>query len=166
MTFREPDREIILDATPVAPTTLIQDEAVENPPLIEEEGPEAVPAGALAALPTKGEDPVRLYLKEIGKVSLLSARQEVEIGRRIEEGQMRLRRALVGIPMAVRALSEVGGNLRRRQTDPDDVIVLPEGGELDAEEIKSVLNAFGRVRRLTREIDRLQAALTDRRRTA
>src|SRR2546425_12879624 len=75
MTFREPDREIILDATPVAPTTLIQDEAVENPPLIEEEGPEAVPAGAPAAPPSRGEDPLPLYLKEIGKGSLLRARQ-------------------------------------------------------------------------------------------
>ncbi|OLC39146.1 MAG: hypothetical protein AUH81_02510 [Candidatus Rokubacteria bacterium 13_1_40CM_4_69_5] len=166
MTFREPDREIILDATPVAPTTLIQDEAVENPPLIEEEGPEAVPAGALAALPSRGEDPVRLYLKEIGKVSLLSARQEVEIGRRIEVGQIALRRALAGIPLALRELLEVGDRLRREEIPADDVIVLPEGGELDAAEIKRVLNAFARMRRLEREIARLKESLRDRRRSA
>src|SRR5712692_7021882 len=157
MTFREPvepvsevAREVSKTPLPVeeaAPEEL--DETLEETPVVAEE--------TLQPAPTKGEDPVRLYLKEIGKVSLLSARQEVEIGRRIEEGQMRLRRALVGIPMAVRALSEVGDKLRRQETDPDDVIVLPEGGEPDAEEIKSVLNAFGRIRRLTREIDRLQA---------
>src|SRR5712691_9092150 len=146
MTFREPDREITLDATPVAPTTLIQDEAVENPPLIEEEGPEAVPEGALAALPSRGEDPVRLYLKEIGKVPLLSARQEVEIGRRIEVGQIALRRALAGIPMAVSALLEVGDRLRHEDTPADDVIVLPEGGELEAKEVRPVLLAFARMR--------------------
>ncbi len=163
MTFREPVSELAQEAskTPVPVEEAAPEELDETP----EETP-AVAEERLQPVPTKGEDPVRLYLKEIGKVSLLSARQEVEIGRRIEEGQIRLRRALVGIPMAVRALSEVGDKLRRQQTDPDDVIVLPKGGEPDAEEIKSVLAAFGRIRRLTREIDRLQAALTDRRRTA
>src|SRR3989442_15957678 len=102
MTFREPDREIILDATPVAPTTLIQDEAVENPPLIEEEGPEAVPAGAPAALPSRGEGPVPPYLKEVGKGSLLRARQGGGIGPRIEVGQIPLRRAPAGPPPALR----------------------------------------------------------------
>ena len=46
---------------------------------------------------------MRLYLKEIGKVPLLTAQQEVQIGRRIEVGQIALRRALSGIPMAVRS---------------------------------------------------------------
>src|SRR5207248_9502353 len=122
-----------LDKAPLAaeePAADVLEAALETPPAAE----------ALEPLAAKGADPVRLYLKEIGKVRLLTARQEVEIGRRIEEGQIRLRRALVGIPMAVRALSEVGGNLRRRQTDPDDVIVLPEGRELEAEESKPVLN--------------------------
>ncbi|MBI3628457.1 MAG: sigma-70 family RNA polymerase sigma factor [Candidatus Rokubacteria bacterium] len=159
MTFREPVSDITheVSKTPVAseePTA----EALEETPAVAEE--------ALPPLPAKGEDPVRLYLKEIGKVPLLSARQEVEIGQRIEEGQIRLRRALVGIPMAVRALSEVGDKLRRQQIDPEDVIVLPEGGEPDAEEIKAVLNGFARIRRLSREIDRLQLALADKRRSA
>ncbi len=75
--------------------------------------------------------PVRLYLKEIGKVPLLTAQQEVQIGRRIEVGQIALRRALAGIPMAVRALLDVGDRLRRGEMPADDVIVLPEGGELE-----------------------------------
>jgi hypothetical protein len=41
------------------------------------------------------DDPVRLYFKEIGKVPLLTAAGEVQIGRRIEAGQVALRRALV-----------------------------------------------------------------------
>ena len=159
MTFREPVSDITHEVSkaPVAseePTA----EALEETPAVAEE--------ALQPLPARGEDPVRLYLKEIGKVPLLSARQEVEIGQRIEKGQIRLRRALVGIPMAVRALSEVGDRLRRQQIDPEDVIVLPEGGEPDAEEIKAVLNGFARIRRLSREIDRLQLALADKRRSA
>src|SRR5437016_1759814 len=158
MTFREPVGETTqeLDKAPLAveePTADVLQAALETPPVAE-------------PLAAKGTDPVRLYLKEIGKVHLLTARQEVEIGRRIEEGQIRLRRALVGIPMAVRSLVEVGDRLRREQIAPDEVIVLPEGGEPDAAEVRSVLLAFARLRRLSREIERLEAALGARRRSA
>jgi RNA polymerase primary sigma factor len=168
MTFREPDRETPLEAAQVVPTALATDEAPEHPPVLEEEADEALPPvseEALAPLPAKGEDPVRLYLKEIGKVPLLTAQQEVEIGRRIEMGQIALRRALAGIPMALRDLLEVGDRLRREEVPADDVIVLAEGGELDASEIRPVLNAFGRIRRLERETARLSESLRDRRRS-
>jgi RNA polymerase primary sigma factor len=129
----------------------------------EEQAPAVEP---VAALPSKGEDPVRLYLKEIGKVPLLTARQEVEIGRRIEVGQIALRRALAGIPMAVRALLDVGDRLRRDEIPPDDVMVLAEGGELDPKAIRPVVLAFARIRRHDRKIERLREALGDKRRSA
>src|SRR5215813_3371409 len=146
MTFRERDQEA--DTSHGMPTTVAPEETTEQAPLIEDEAeaPEPVPEEAFTPLPARGEDPVRLYLKEIGKVPLLTARQEVEIGRRIEVGQISLRRGLAGIPMAVRALLEVGDRLRHNDMAADDVIVLPEGGELEAKEIRPVLLAFGRVR--------------------
>ena len=109
-------------------------------------------------------DPVRLYLKEIGKVRLLTADQEVSIGRRIEAGQAELRRALAGIPMATARLLLQVEQARRQQIALDEVILLPEGGEPSPDEVKRLLAACGRVRRLEREIERLQAALGDRRR--
>ncbi len=170
MTFRETERETPLGTTDVVPTALATaGEAEETPPVPDEEVDETqlkIPDEVLAPSPAKGEDPVRLYLKEIGKVALLTARQEVEIGRRIEEGQVALRRALAGIPMAVSTLLGVGDRLRREEIPADDVIVLPEGGELDAAEIKPVLLAFGRIRRLEREIVRLEEAMRDKRRSA
>jgi RNA polymerase primary sigma factor len=90
----------------------------------------------------------------------------VQIGRRIEVGQVALRRALAGIPFAVRALLDVGDRLRRNEIAADDVIVLPEGGELEAKEIRPVVLAFGRIRRLERKIVRLEESLDDRRRSA
>jgi RNA polymerase primary sigma factor len=168
MTFREPETETLLGTTAVAPTALIPEEPVEHPRRIEEEAEEATPRldEALAPSPARGEDPVRLYLKEIGKVALLTARQEVEIGRRIEVGQIALRRALAAIPLALRELLAVGDRLRQDHAAFEDVIVLPEGGEVDVPEIKRVLNAFGRIRRLEREIARLEESLRDRRRSA
>ena len=115
------------------------------------------PAEVRTPFASKGEDPVRLYLKEIGRVPLLTAKQEVEIGRRIEVGQIALRRALAGIPMAVRALGEVGDRLRRGDMAADEVIVLAEGGELDAREIGPVLRAFAKIRRIERKIERVGA---------
>ena len=169
MTFREPERDTHLETADVVPTALVTEEEPVAAALPEEESEDTlqpVPEEALTPLPAKGEDPVRLYLKEIGKVPLLTAKQEVEIGRRIEVGQIALRRALAGIPMAVSALLEIGDRLRRQEIPADDVIVLPEGGELEAEEIKPVLLAFARIRRLEREIGRLQQSLTDKRRSA
>ena len=58
----------------------------------------ALSAEALRPSAAPAEDPVRLYLKEIGKVHLLTAQQEVGLGRRIEVGQIQLRRALAGVP--------------------------------------------------------------------
>src|SRR5215831_7462459 len=68
------------------------------------EEPTILAEQASASSASAGEDPVRLYLKEIGKVSLLKAEEEVAIGQRIEAGQIALRRALGGIPMAVSKL--------------------------------------------------------------
>jgi RNA polymerase primary sigma factor len=168
MTFREPDTDTTLGVNPAAPTTLMSEEAVGSPRQVDEDSEEEtapLPGEALTPSPARGEDPVRLYLKEIGKVSLLTARQEVEIGRRIEVGQIALRRALVAIPLAMRELLAVGDRLRQAQTPVEDVIVLPEGGEVDVPEIKRVLNAFARIRRLEREIIRLEESLGSRRRS-
>jgi RNA polymerase primary sigma factor len=165
MTFREPNRE--METTDVGAPVLAAEEP-EAQVLAEEEAEELppIPEEALTPLPAKGEDPVRLYLKEIGKVPLLTAQQEVQIGRRIEVGQIALRRALAGIPMAVRALLDVGDRLRHGEIPADDVMVLAEGGELEPKAVRPVQLAFARVRRLERKIVRLEESLGDRRRSA
>ena len=164
MTFRETARDAEPGITAVAPGGLTTAEEPETRVALEEEAeetprPEPVEAGASP----RGEDPVRLYLKEIGKVPLLTAAQEVQIGRRIEVGQIALRRTLAGIPVAVTTLLEVGDKLRRGEIPADDVIVLAEGGELDAKELRPVLLAFGRLRRLERKIAQLNGSLRDKR---
>src|SRR5438034_4442912 len=116
MTFRERDQEA--ETNHGVPTTLATEETAEPTPLTEDdaETPEPIPEEAFTPLPARGEDPVRLYLKEIGKVPLLTARQEVEIGRRIEVGQIALRRLLAAIPMALRALLDFGDRRSEEHT--------------------------------------------------
>ena len=120
---------------------------------------------ALRPSSSPAEDPVRLYLKEIGKVSLLKAEEEVAIGRRIEIGQIALRRALGRVPFATARLLALVDRVRREEVPLDDVILLPEGGEPSPVEVRSSLAAFARIRRLEREIERLQTALGDKRRS-
>ena len=120
---------------------------------------------ALRPSASPAEDPVRLYLKEIGKVSLLKAPEEVALGQRIEIGQIALRRALGRVPFATAKLLALVDRVRREEVPLDDVILLPEGGEPTPSEVRSSLAAFARIRRLEREIERLQAALRDKRRS-
>ena len=51
-----------------------------------EEDEEETESRSLASSRAKTNDPVRMYLKEIGRVDLLTAEQEVELAKRIEEG--------------------------------------------------------------------------------
>jgi RNA polymerase primary sigma factor len=168
MTFRE-SRDTLENAATATVESIAPSEEREVPPVVEDE-PEEAPR-AIAESETfapglvKGEDPVRLYLKEIGKVSLLTAAQEVQIGRRIEVGQIALRRTLAAIPMSIEALLEVGDKLRRGEMSADDAIVLPEGGELDPKAVRPVLLAFERIRRLYRKIAGLEASLAAKRRS-
>ncbi len=111
------------------------------------------------------EDPVRLYLKEIGRVPLLKAVQEVSIGQRIEAGQIALRRALASIPMATARLLAMVDRVRREEAPLDDLILLPEGGEPAPAEVRPMLAAFARIRRLERENARLAESLRSRKRS-
>ena len=146
---REPSA-VEMEDDAAAPVTL------EETPALSEE---ALRPGA-----TTGEDPVRLYLKEIGKVRLLTAQQEVSLGQRIEAGQIQLRRALGGIPLATARLLALADLVRRGELELDEVILLPDGVEPKPDEVKPLLAPFARIRRLEREITRLQQALTDKRR--
>jgi RNA polymerase primary sigma factor len=50
------------------------------------------------------DDPIRLYLKEIGKVSLLSGEQEVDLAKRIEEGEIIIEKAVINSSLLVNEL--------------------------------------------------------------
>jgi RNA polymerase primary sigma factor len=69
---------------------------------------------------------------------------------------------ITGRPSELRAVTEQ--NLREQGFTWDEVILLPEGGEPKPDEIKPLLAVFTRIRRLEREIARLQESLLDKRR--
>ncbi|MGH9488049.1 MAG: RNA polymerase sigma factor RpoD [Terriglobales bacterium] len=61
----------------------------------------------------KTNDPVRMYLREMGTVPLLTREGEVEIAKRIERGQLRVLKALSRSPIVIRELLAEGEQLRQ-----------------------------------------------------
>jgi RNA polymerase primary sigma factor len=97
--------------------------------------------------PEPAHDPVQRYLDEIGKTKLLTAAQEVALGKRIEAGQTELLRGLAAVPVAVDMLVALAARVRRREIEWDDLIVFPETGEPSPARIRRALSAFDGVRR-------------------
>ena len=61
----------------------------------------------------KTNDPVRMYLREMGTVPLLTREGEVEIAKRIERGQLRVLKALSRSPIVIREILAIGEDLKR-----------------------------------------------------
>ena len=104
------------------------------------------------------EDPVRLYLREIGRISLLTAEREVELGRQMEQGQEKVRRAIMAVPLVRRELVALSERLRKRDVESDTFLEAPDGTELTDAEYRRVLNLFAQIRKLDRQLEELEAA--------
>jgi RNA polymerase primary sigma factor len=68
----------------------------------------------------KLDDPVRLYLKEMGMVSLLTREGEVEIAKRIEEGEKEVLHAVLEVPWAVQEILALVRRLEQEKLTPDN----------------------------------------------
>lgn len=116
-------------------------------------GDEEVEEGARAGI----KDPVALYLREIGKVPFLTAREEGEFGRRIEAGRADMRRALGAIPLGVRTLLRVAERADR-ENRLEALILPPEDGGVRLERAEAIRSALAEIRRLEQELEELQGA--------
>src|SRR3954468_5317635 len=108
-----PDQETLLiasDAAPVAQT----DEDVEEQ--------------AEAALSTvdsefgRTTDPVRMYMREMGSVELLTREGEIEIAKRIEEGLRHMIQAISACPTTVREILDLADKVEKEEMRIDEVV--------------------------------------------
>jgi RNA polymerase primary sigma factor len=111
-------------------------------------------------------DLVRLYLKTVGQRKLLTAKQEQEIGHRIEMARGDLQAALGTIPCALDTLLSLASEVKKGTAPAAELILLPDGGELQPENVKNVLAAFGRMKRARQRIEECREKCEDRRSTA
>ena len=100
----------------------------------------------------KTNDPVRMYLREMGMVSLLTREGEVEIAKRIEQGEEEVMRIALGSPVAVKETLALGERIRNGKVRIKGVIRDFDEDDDDCEEEKlyedKVLSIIERVKKL------------------
>jgi RNA polymerase primary sigma factor len=102
----------------------------------EEESDEDVELDLSAGALDKTNDPVRLYLREMGVVPLLTREGEVAIAKRIERGQLKTQKAISRSPIAVRELLKIGEELEAGNANIRETVVFAEQAELTGDEDK------------------------------
>ena len=107
----------------------------------------------------RASDPVRMYLREMGSVSLLTREGEVEIAKRIESGIREVLRVVLNCPMAVKEVINLGHAIKAGKVEIREVT-----NEIDEEEVsfeeeqvqkKKILELIERIKRRDDEVRRL-----------
>ncbi len=102
----------------------------------EEEAEEDVELDLSAGAPEKTNDPVRLYLREMGVVPLLTREGEVAIAKRIERGQLKAQKAIARSPIAVTEVLRIGDQLNANSVNIREIVVFAEQAELTVDDDK------------------------------
>jgi RNA polymerase primary sigma factor len=103
-------------------------------------------------------DPVRMYLRKMGSVSLLTREGEVEIAKRIEDGERRVLRVVLNSSVAIEEILNLGDQLRKQTIRVKEVV--KDADEEDAEfdeqwHIERVCKVIDKVRRLWKEHEKV-----------
>ena len=90
-----------------------------------------------AGVSDKAADPVRLYMREMGRVPLLKKEQEVAIAKRIEWGLKRAQKGITRSPIAIARLLEIGDELEAGALAIRDVVSFSDQMEIEEQEDKA-----------------------------
>ena len=74
------------------------------------------------------DDPVRMYLREMGKVPLLDRQGEVDIAKRIEQGQIKIAKAVFSLDSPIRELQRLAELVENEEMRLDEVVQIESGG--------------------------------------
>ena len=124
-----PDAEVLLMSD--APPAVTDEDAVEEA------------EQALATVDSdfgRTTDPVRMYMREMGTVDLLTRESEVEIARRIEDGLKHMVQAIAACPTTISALLALVDKVERDELSVDDLVdglIDSDVGAVDAVELAS-----------------------------
>jgi RNA polymerase primary sigma factor len=144
------DIEIVDAATQVkiAPKRIVEEEAAEKKQVPRDRDKNDEEADGYYS---KSNDPVRMYLRKMGSVSLLTREGEVEIAKRIEQGEHTILGAILNSPVAVREIIDLGDKLRKHKIRVKEIIrdAEDEDREFDEEEAdRRILRLIDKVKHL------------------
>src|SRR5215510_9269256 len=110
----------------------------------------------------KANDPVRIYLREMGTVPLLTRDGEVEIAKRIERGQLTVLKVLSRSQVIVQEIITLGDQLKRDPGSIKDILRFSDDDLTDEkieEKHQETLHLIGQIGETYRKINRLRANL-------
>jgi len=125
-----------------------------------EEAPEDVELDLTPGALDKTNDPVRMYLREMGTVPLLTREGEVQIAKRIERGQLNVLKALSRSPIVVQEMFALRAELQAGQRSIKEVVVFNDDELTDdkiAERLREVISTVDEIERLNRRLIQLKA---------
>jgi RNA polymerase primary sigma factor len=111
----------------------------------------------------RGNDPVKMYLHEMGCVSLLTREGEVEIAKRIEMGEQQVFSVIIGCPVTIKEVLALGDKLRKGAIRLKEVVrglddeELPDGD--DTAHVERVLSLIEQIK----DYDKLCQGLLEKR---
>ncbi len=120
-------------------------------------GEEAEEEDEAEAEDVKGADPVRLYLRKMGSVSLLTREGEVEIARKIEQGEREIVRAMLASPVGTHELIQLGQRLDSGRIKVKSIFRGLEDEETKYDEkeyIEKIHNLIGEVKKYQKKAEK------------
>ena len=93
---------------------------------IEESGEDVIDLELPAGVGEKVNDPVRMYLREMGTVPLLTREGEVEIARRIERGQNTVLKSIFRTPLVIQEIIGMGEEVAAQTLSARDVVQIAD----------------------------------------
>jgi RNA polymerase primary sigma factor len=112
----------------------------------------------------KTNDPVRLYLREMGMVPLLTREGEIEIAKRFERGHFRVLKAISRSPLAIQEVIALGADLERGVRSIKEVLAFDEEeitDEIIARRLKDTLASIREINGHYRRASELEAKIKE-----
>jgi RNA polymerase primary sigma factor len=145
----------------------VEDKAPAAPEAEAEEEAEAEPAPRAAEVEeeeeddgySKTNDPVRMYLRKMGSVSLLTREGEVEIAKRIEDGERRVLQVVLDSSVAIEEILELGDKLRKQKIRVKEVVKDADEDDEEFDEafhVERVCKIIDKVRRVFKDLEKVE----------
>jgi RNA polymerase primary sigma factor len=137
-----------------------------EPPPRNSDFPSVPPSALDEGEMSKSSDPVRMYLRKMGSVSLLTREGEVEIAKRIETGESTVFEVIINSRVGITEILSIGDNLKKGKIRAKDIVKDFDANEENQPDeeliVKRVLNLLEKVRRLEASNNKLREELATR----